>query len=209
MRDSGVTNPLDQPDPASSAESEGCNRITSAVVPPNPSDSYGTSKPASHEIPTLNSGQMLRALAIHFDWFQNRIMPEWSMGGRYWNRRGNSRADLVILTKSHYLTEVEIKVTRSDWNADRLKDKWRQEYRPHVSRFFYAVTPLLAESVPDWVPSTAGILVVNPGNYVKELRAARRVKAAPVSEETVRRMYEACYFRYWRDRLKSLPRADI
>ena len=158
----------------------------------------------------MTAGHILRALAIYFDWGQNRLMPEWSMGGRAWDKRGASRADLIVLSKSRYLTEVEIKVTLADWNADRQKDKWSSTRgREKVARFFYAIPPSLAERVPEWIPAGTGVLVVYPGGQVQELRTAKRIKTEPVSEATIQKMYEACYFRYWRDRLKNLPVATI
>lgn len=162
----------------------------------------------------ITAGHILRALVIHFDWWRNRCMPEWWLSsgtvteerfGFKSERSIGGSADLVVLTPSRYLTEIEIKVTLSDWNHDQKKQKW-QGQRPHVSRFFYAVPESLVDRAPDWISPAAGILAVSEGR-VRTVREARRLKAEPVSESEVRKMYEACYFRYWRERLQTLRRA--
>jgi hypothetical protein len=58
-------------------------------------------------------------------------------------------ADLLVCSKAGFLTEVEIKISMSDWKADLLKNKhrpdigWRQSRM--VKRFFYACPPEIAE----------------------------------------------------------------
>jgi hypothetical protein len=143
-------------------------------------------------------------------------MPEWWLSSgtvletRWpvpYQRKIGGQADLIVLTPSNYLTEIEIKVTLADWNHDRHKEKWKGQ-RKHVSRFFYAVPESLADKAPEWIPIEAGILAVQSGlgKRIRTVRDAKRIKADPVSESEVRRMYEACYFRYWRERLIHLPR---
>lgn len=49
----------------------------------------------------------------------------------------NHEADFVVINKSHYLTEVEIKRSLSDLKADFKKDNFHRDEL--VSRFFYCL----------------------------------------------------------------------
>jgi len=149
-------------------------------------------KPANQ----VHAGHILLALARYFNWFQNTMMPEcWIDGGQ---------ADLVFVSRAGYVTEIEIKVSFSDWNSDCEKDKWKRE-RPHVARFYYAVPETLSERVPAWLPDGAGILSVSLGRHgrptITPIREARRMKAAKITPEEIRHMHQRCYFRYWRSEL--------
>lgn len=146
----------------------------------------------------MNAFRITYALARHFDWFRNRMMPEYSIDG--------GQADLLFVTKAGYVTEIEIKVTIADWRKDRNKAKWRRP-RPHIARFFYAVpAPMVKDGLPDWLPVGAGVLAVHDGaegyDYVREVRPALRVKAEKLSEIQYRHMLERCYYRFWWDEMR-------
>lgn len=146
-----------------------------------------------------NSGRVLRALSSYFPYDKYWTMPEWEING--------GRADLAVITKSGYLTEIEIKISISDWKADSKKDKWSSP-RPHVSRFFYAVPErLIADGIPAFVPPRAGILVVREihqtpwraaQDIVVELRTAVRVPSKKISAEQLAAFHETAYWRYHR-----------
>lgn len=154
-----------------------------------------------------HAGRILLALARHFDWWHNRMFTEYEVDG--------GRADLVFLSKAGYLTEVEIKISLRDWNADQTKRKFNKP-RPHVSRFFYAIPETLENQIPDWLPESAGILVVraNPsvwgsGGYdqAHEIRAARRLPAQKLPESHVHQMHVSMYYRFWNQEIGRLTRA--
>lgn len=144
----------------------------------------------------VHSGHILLALARYFDWFVNTMMPEWEIDGGI--------ADLVFVTKAGYVTEIEIKTTMSDWNADRDKRKWNKP-RPHIARFFYAVPESLAAIPPEWIPDWAGILAIHRGErgypWIHEVRPAKRLKAQKLAPSVVQHMFQRCYFRFWRAEL--------
>lgn len=61
------------------------------------------------------------AVASHFNWRQNIIVPNVS-----WGLFGDGREiDLAIVRPSGWLVEVEIKITASDIKADLRKRHWR------------------------------------------------------------------------------------
>ena len=73
------------------------------------------------------------------------VVPNVSWGLLPWE------ADLLFCTKSGFLSEIEIKISLSDWKADLLKAKHRVAYRQWamVKRFYYAAPPDLARRWPE------------------------------------------------------------
>lgn len=81
-------------------------------------------------------------------------------------------ADFIACTHSGYLTEVEIKVSASDWRNDKLKDKWkpniygqpRMGWR-HIKNFYYCAPMELAKRWEEFgIPEYAGVLGVHTRN---------------------------------------------
>lgn len=72
--------------------------------------------------------------------------------------------DVLSLNKSNYLTEFEVKISRSDFKADAKKKKWVFYQNTNgwlkVSNYFYYACPkeLIAESE---LPSFAGLVYVS------------------------------------------------
>ncbi len=145
----------------------------------------------------MNAHRMRFALARYFNWFSCHMMPEWFIDGGI--------ADLLFVSRAGYATEIEIKCSLSDWNADKSKEKWLKE-RPFVARFFYAVPAELAERPPIWLPEHAGIIAIKPSKLgyddVRIVREARRFKAKKLPADEFARMHTACYHRFWRDWMK-------
>jgi len=135
----------------------------------------------------MKSSDMIRPLLRHFNWQTSRIIPECTIDGGI--------ADLLIITKAGYLTEVEIKVSLSDWKADADKWKWTGK-RERISRFFYAVPVELAGRAPDNLPFGAGILSVRLG--INVVRPAVRTRAKRIEPEEYGKLMEAFYWRFWK-----------
>lgn len=134
-----------------------------------------------------HAGIVRRALVRYLNWDQTLVVPEFHLD--------NAQCDVVQISRADYATEFEIKISRSDWNADQKKRKWLFD-RPHISRFFYVVPESILSPIPEWVPANAGILIWNEG--IREHRAAKRLKAQKVPAHIKQKAYEAFYFRYWR-----------
>lgn len=91
-------------------------------------------------------------------------------------------SDLLALTPSDYITEYEVKRTRSDFNKDRTKERHRLLLEQQAStnehsgsvpaRFFYATPPCLVDA--DDVPPYAGLVYVTP-NGTREIASAPRL----------------------------------
>lgn len=72
-------------------------------------------------------------------------------------------ADLLAMTGSGYLVEVEIKVSLADLKRDAAKAKWNSRaFGELVSRFYYAMPLPLWEkdSAKECVPEGSGVIVV-------------------------------------------------
>ena len=73
-------------------------------------------------------------------------------------------ADLLVASKAGYLTEVEVKVSKADWRADKGKKRKFERLNQGGGRlkfFYYAAPKELAEQwgqigIPDW----AGVIAV-------------------------------------------------
>lgn len=61
----------------------------------------------------------------------------------------NHEADLLVLTNTKRLIEIEIKRTWSDFMADFKKNHTHDD--PHLSRFYYAVPLSIGERVFNWL----------------------------------------------------------
>lgn len=114
--------------------------------------------------------------------------------------------DLAVLTPAGYLTEVEIKVSKSDLCRDFQKKKWN---RPHwaaehaklVRAFYYAVPVALAEEALK-MPERFGVIEVGgwgpAGQRCKVRRKAETNRAAkPFSEADQLKLMRLAYIRYW------------
>lgn len=82
-------------------------------------------------------------------------------------------SDLLFLSKSGIWTEIEIKVSRSDFIADLKKVERHsiladKENRMKPNRFFYAVPEGIVQ--PDEVPGYAGLLWVNEWSSCPDMR---------------------------------------
>ena len=138
---------------------------------------------------SLNASDISKILARHdglFNWFKNFVVvPNLSHSLLTWE------ADLVACTKSGYLSEVEIKVSASDWKNDHLKSKWRPTRdggRPLgwrlIKNFYYAAPVKLAKRYQEFeIPDYAGIIAVSRtdhGSYIADsLEFLRPAKAIP------------------------------
>jgi hypothetical protein len=106
------------------------------------------------------------AVAKFFGYASNIIVPN-----VYLNK---CECDMVIISPSGYVTEVEIKVSKSNLKKDSDKN-----YNAHnsykVKRFFYAVPLELMNC--EYTPSDAGLIVVN-NRFAKIVRPAKVNKSS-------------------------------
>jgi len=81
--------------------------------------------------------------------------------------------DLLIISKSGYATEVEIKVSIADLKKDLIKRHHHIDYRNRIKNLYFAFPEKLEkhlEKYKDFIPPRAGILIIKPDNRVKVLK---------------------------------------
>lgn len=151
------------------------------------------------------------AVAKLFNWRQNLIVPNVSWG---FNLR--HEADMIIASSAGYVTEIEIKVTESDIQADHKK-RWqfgrytddgllqfeRSGYEAHmegpIRRLFFAVPESLARSKHIY-PEAGIIAVIDKGEYftAKKIREAQVRKSAKLLSDKDRlKLAELGCMRIW------------
>lgn len=91
-------------------------------------------------------------LMSYFGIRRNIVVPNVSWG------LSLHECDLLVLTPSNCLTEVEIKVSKSDLIAD--KKKHHNHYNNKISRLYFAITADMIDCT-DLIPLRAGILVAS------------------------------------------------
>lgn len=101
------------------------------------------------------------------------VVPNVSWGLLY------DEADLIVLSKTGYLTEVEIKISMADWKADLSKTKWkRTNYQDNlVKRFFYAAPAELAIRYAELqLPEFAGVISISDRGLAIVIKEAGNIK---------------------------------
>jgi len=102
----------------------------------------------------VNSEDIEVAVADHFGIRNCLIVPNASWGV------GLHECDLLVVSSSGYLNEIEIKVTKADLKADQKKG--HQHRSDKIKYLWFAIPSSLyyGEGVVDLIPAHAGILVV-------------------------------------------------
>lgn len=120
-------------------------------------------------VPTLMEIEV--AIARYFNPRQNIIVPNISWGLM------NHECDMLVVTKSGFATEIEIKRSRADLLADFRKAHHHEEHR--IRELYYCIPECLYEKCVDLIPEEAGVLVVktiNGKHYIRVSRPAQRRK---------------------------------
>jgi len=123
----------------------------------------------------------------------------------YWGWGLSYEADLIAVSKTGTCTEVEIKISKSDLLADRLKRKWITGLGPMIQRFYYAVPIHLKEAALASIPETSGLIVVCPGNRATAslpvASVVRRAKTNPSArkptDDELQKLHHLGIMRYW------------
>ena len=129
-------------------------------------------------------------------WFDSETM--------LWKNIVNHECDMLIVSKNHYLTEVEIKISLSDLKADFKKE--HQHKDENIKNFYYAFPEEMKEKAIKLIPEEIGILIAlkkyfHNGEEYREIKCYRKPKinkeAKPVNDIVLSRIYRLGYLRYW------------
>jgi len=149
-------------------------------------------------IPKWTANEIEVAIAEHFDFRKNIIVPNVSYG-----MFRDHEADIVVLKPSGWAEEVEIKISASDIKADLKKRKGRGHARPEIiQKLWFAVPDFLADN-PD-LPEWAGVLSLFRGpRYYDGIRVtvARNPRLNPgarkMSTDERLQLSRLAMFRVW------------
>lgn len=158
----------------------------------------------------LTTEQIELSLARHFNYRRNIIVPNVSWGLNL------HECDLLVVTRTGYATEIEIKVSVADMRADLKKAHQHRSQR--IKKLFYAVPASLKEKILPLVPERAGLLTIEPQTYayrvlcVKEALAQAGARAFNAGE--MQKLTELGALRIWdlKERLhnvKTFEHRDI
>ena len=93
------------------------------------------------------------AVAHYFNYRTHMIIPN-----IYWGAGLIHECDLLVINcKSHYATEVEIKVSKADLKKDFSKA--HNHISVMIKNLYYAIPIELLETALELIPATAGILI--------------------------------------------------
>lgn len=142
----------------------------------------------------LTASKIEIALANFFDFRRNIIVPNVSWGLL------THECDLLVITKSGYASEVEIKVSKSDLKRDLLKS--HGHYSNLIKRLFFAIPEGLVK-FQEFIPERAGIIQVIRGNlgYGYGCKILKRAKinkyAKPLSTNEIIQLGRLASIRMW------------
>ena len=131
-------------------------------------------------------------------WLDTEVNP------MIWKNIVNHECDILIVTKNHYLTEVEIKISLSDLKADFKKE--HQHKDENIKNFYYAFPEEMKEKAIELIPEGAGILIavkkhLNSGYEYRDIECYRKPKinklAKPINDKVLSMIYRLGYLRYW------------
>lgn len=140
----------------------------------------------------MNARDIEIAVADYFNYRQNVIVPNVS-----WGLFRRQEVDLLVVRKSGYCVEVEIKVASSDIRADKRK---QHSHWNHLIRQTWFAVPEKLASHPD-IPAIAGVLAViqvDGKYYCRTVRGPKVNKqAVPLRPEQMLKVGSLAAMRIW------------
>jgi hypothetical protein len=140
----------------------------------------------------MTTTEIEAAVAMFFKPRINLVIPNVSWGF------GIHECDLLVVTKTGYCYEIEIKRSKSDLIADGNKGHqhldWRHKNR--IRRLYFAITPNLVPHIQH-IPERAGIIVVSKAGYCDKIREARAQEAVVLTAEERYKLARLGALRIW------------
>lgn len=139
----------------------------------------------------MHSGNIELAIANYYDFRQNMIVPNVGYG------LGIHECDLLIVRKSGYAIEVEIKISIADLKADFNKTHGHRSTK--IKYLYYAIPEKLKEKALPLIPENAGLFIIKEeSNYVICVKPAIQNKSArKLSVEEIEQLGRLATMRIW------------
>lgn len=137
----------------------------------------------------LDEYQMINACAGRFSSADYRFC-------NFYYRRDHE-ADLFIISKARYATEIEVKLSLADWRADFKKSK--HSTNKYIKFFYYAVPDRLVDKAPPEMDSRYGIIAVHQSEYgdvyTRMVKPAEQMPCVKVPKGIICQAFLSSYYR--------------
>ncbi len=138
---------------------------------------------------------MLALTRSKFPIIQNIVVPN-----LWWGFNLNHECDLLVVSKSGYATEIEIKVSVSDVKKDLNKIHNHKDVK--IKYLWFAIPEKIYEKSVQYIPERAGILCVYRMDDefigVKEKREPEKSKNfRKITEAEIKNLQRLMAMRYW------------
>ncbi len=110
-------------------------------------------------------------------------------------------ADLIAVSTSNYITEIEIKISVADLKKDLEKYKFTKDQNPLIKNFYYAMPIAVWNKVKENppIPEYAGVYVILENNktIVLERKCIPNKNAVKLSDALLIKLMRLAVIRYW------------
>jgi len=119
----------------------------------------------------------------------------------------NHECDILVLEENLTLTEVEIKISKSDLKADGKKPHGHNDKR--VAKLYFAIpSEMNRPDCLELIPERAGIIICTKisGGYTRAeitVKPKRNPYPYKVSQQEIIKLSYLLQFRYWKERAKN------
>lgn len=121
-----------------------------------------------------------------FDYMEFSVSNVFFFGGR-----NKIESDIISVTKTGYLVEYEVKISRADFLADRRKSKWQTylyQYDKAPKHFYYLMPQ--GTALIDELPSFAGLIEFTEENGVYNFETVHKPKILNRLKATDKQRYK-------------------
>jgi hypothetical protein len=148
-----------------------------------------TIRKRKQKVKPITTVEMEVAVANKFGIRTNIIVPNVSWGLL------SHEVDLLIVRRSGYAIEVEIKISLADFKSDLKKSHHHKEKLNRISKFYYAMPEVIYKKCKDLIPENAGIITCRKRydewgkkdeiivNVVKEAKTIRGSRKLTIEEQ--------------------------
>lgn len=144
-------------------------------------------------MPDITTPEMEIIVARQFGVNQKIIVPNVGWGMFIANRPLHE-CDLLICTKSNYLWEVEIKVSKADLMAD--KKKLHGHLHPAIKRLYFAIPKSLQDCI-EHIPERAGIITIDERKRCRLSRSPKENPGIKITDEQKLHLAHLGAMRIW------------
>lgn len=107
-------------------------------------------------------------------------------------------ADILVVRKSGYCIEVEIKVSKSDLKKDSGKRHGHKDWLNRIKELYFAVPAALHDAAEEHAPVHAGIILIDEEGSARIQRTAKVDRTArPLTEKEMMQVARLGTMRIW------------